>query len=79
MAKIFFYGTSGSDDPTRAGMPLMQALGAKAAGLEAEVALLGEATYLMKDVILKSVLPVGFPPAEELMGKVVAQGIPIYV
>lgn len=46
MAKILYYGTSGSDDPTRAGFPFNFALGAKEAGHEPEIFVAGEAVTL---------------------------------
>ncbi len=79
MAKILYYGTSGSDDPTRAGFPFNFALGAKEAGHEPEIFVAGEAVYLMKDEIVKEVYPVGMPPLSEMVQKVIEHKIPIYV
>ena len=41
MAKILYYGTSGSDDPTKAVLPFLFAGMAKEAGHEVEVFLTG--------------------------------------
>lgn len=79
MAKILYYGSAGSDDPTRAGFPFNFALGAKEAGHEPEIFLAGEATYLMKDVIVQEVYPVAMPPVREMLKKVIEHKIPIYV
>ncbi len=79
MAKILYYGTSGSDDPTRAGFPFNFALGAKEAGHESEIFVAGEAVYLMKDEIVKEVYPVAMPPVSEMLQKVIEHKIPIYV
>jgi len=79
MAKILYYGSAGSDDPTRAGFPFNFALGAKEAGHEPEIFLAGEATYLMKDTIVQEVYPVAMPPVREMLKKVIEHRIPIYV
>jgi predicted peroxiredoxin len=79
MAKILYLGTSGSDDPTRAGFPSLGALGARDAGHDAEIFLAGEATYLMKKTLADAVLPVAMPPLRELIDEVVAQRVPVFV
>ena len=79
MARILYYGASGSDDPTRAGFPFNFALGAHDAGHEPEIFLAGEAAYLMKDEVVREVYPVGMPPLREMLQKVVEHKIPIYV
>ncbi len=55
MAHILYYGTHGSDEPTRAVLPFHMAKGALEAGHTAEIALIGDATFLMKDAIAKEV------------------------
>jgi predicted peroxiredoxin len=79
MARILYYGSSGSNDPTRAGLVFNHALGCIEAGHQAEVFLAGEATYLMKDSIAAAVFPVAMPPLKELLGKAIEHRIPIYV
>ncbi len=79
MARILYVGTSGSDDPTRAGLPFNFALGALEAGHQAEIFLAGEASYVMKEEIAAAILPVGMPPLREMLQKVVEQRVPIYV
>ena len=79
MAKILYLGTSGSDDPTRAGFPFQWALGARDAGHDAEIFLAGEATYLMKNTVANAVMPVAMPPLRELIDEVVAQRVPVFV
>ncbi len=74
------YGTSfGSDDPTRATLPFVAALGAVNAGHQAQIALLGEATYLVKDIIAKQIHAVGLAPLRELLAKIIDHEIPVYV
>jgi len=79
MASILFQGTRGSDDPTMAAMPFIGANGAVAAGHQASIVLIAEATVLMKDVIANSITPVGFPPFKEHLAKAIENGIPIHI
>ncbi len=74
------YGTSfGSDDPTRATLPFVAALGAVDAGHQAQIALLGEATYLVKGTIADEIHAVGLAPLRELLTKLIEHGVPVYV
>jgi predicted peroxiredoxin len=79
MATILFVSTFGSDDPTRATLPLVGALGAVEVRHEPQLFLAGEATYLMKDYVAEQVHGVGWPPFRELLQKAIANGVPIYV
>ena len=79
MARILYVGTSGSDDPTRAGLPFNIALGAIEAGHQPEIFLAGEAAYLVKEAVAGAVMPVGMPPLREMIGKVVAGKVPVLV
>jgi predicted peroxiredoxin len=79
VAKLLFSGTYASDDPTRAVLPFLTAKGAAESGNEAEVFLMGEAVYLMKDEVADACLPVGWPKVGDVMRDVIAAGIPIYV
>ena len=79
MATILYTSSHGSDDPTRATIPFVAALGAIEAGHKAEIALLGEATYLMKDYIVEQVHGVGWVPLKELLAKVISHSVPIYI
>lgn len=78
-SKLFYVGTAGTNDPTLAALPFVVAIGAKTAGIDVRIGLLGEAVYLMKDEIAKTVHGIGFPPLPELLEKVRAAGIPIHV
>ncbi len=60
-------------------MPFLGALGAIEAGHQAEIMLIGEAAYLMKDYIVEQIDGVGWPPLTELWPKIIDQGIPIHV
>jgi predicted peroxiredoxin len=79
MAKLLFAGSYGSDDPTRAVLPLLGAKGALEAGHEAEVFLMGEAVYLMKDEVADACNPVGWPNIGETLREVTSNGVPVYV
>ena len=79
MAHILFYGTSGSDDPTKAILPWHFAKGALEAGHTAEIALIGEATYLMKDSVAKEVKGVAVPNAADIIAELAAKGVKITV
>ncbi len=79
MTKILYSSSYGSDDPTRATIPFIGALGAIEAGYEAVLVLLGEATYLMKDSVADQIDGVGWPPLSELFPQVIEHGIPVNV
>jgi uncharacterized protein involved in oxidation of intracellular sulfur len=79
MATILYAGTAGSDDPTRASIPFHLALGAIEAGHKAEVALIGEATYLMKNAVAEQIRGVGVPVLTDLLSKAAASGVDVFV
>ena len=79
MATILITSTHGSDDPTRATLPFVSVQGFIEIGHSPGVALLGEATYLMKDSIAEQIDGVGWPPLKELLAKTIEHGVPIYI
>ena len=79
MAKIFISTSYGSDDPTRATLAMLSARAFLEKGHEVGIAFLGEATYLMKDVILDQVNGVGWPPLKEIMPQVISGGASLYI
>ena len=79
MSTILYVGTFSSDDPTRATLPFVLSPGAFEAGHRAEIALLGEAVYLMKDYVIDQIHGVGFPPLKEILPAVIDHSVPIYV
>ena len=79
MAHILFYGTHGTDDPTAAVLPFHMAKGALEAGHSAEVVLIGEASYLMKDSVAKEVKGVAVPNAAEIIAELAGKGVKITV
>ena len=79
MGKVLYSSTYGSDDPTRASLPFHMALGAIEAGHQPEIALIAEATYLMKDAVAETIQGVGMPSFKELLAKVIENKVPIHV
>jgi predicted peroxiredoxin len=76
--KIFFKSAWGSDDPTKACFAFLHGTALAEAGHEVQIFLLGEAVNLMKDSLLNTVTPVGWPPLKEIMPKVLSNNIQIY-
>ena len=79
MASELFIGIHGSEDPTKATFPFLMANGALDAGHQPTIVLLGDAVVLMNSTVADNVQGVGFPPLKELMAKVVAAKVPIYI
>ena len=79
MASQLFIGTHGSEDPTKATLPFLFANGALDAGNQTAIILLGDSVVLMNNTVLDNVHGVGFPPLKELVAKVVAAKVPIYI
>lgn len=77
--RILAVGTAGSDDPTRAAMPLITAQGALDSGHQAQVALLGEATHLVHRSLADAVVAVAFGNVGDRMRALLDQGVPFYV
>ena len=76
--KIMMKSAWGPDDPTRAAFPFAHGLALADAGHEVQIFLLAEATSLMRKSMANAILPVGWPPLAEVLGKLVAKKIPIY-
>lgn len=79
MAKLLYIGSHGGEDPTRAGLVFVGANGARDAGHEATVSLVGDGVLLMKDPIAAATIPVGWPAVSELMKTAVEKGVAIHV
>lgn len=79
MATILYISSHGSDDPTRATIPFVSAGGAIDAAHQPQIALVGEATYLMKDHIAGQIHGVGWPPLKDLWARLVEHDVPVYV
>jgi predicted peroxiredoxin len=68
----------GSDDPTKAAFPFLHGLALSEAGHTVQIFLLGEAVSLMRKSTAAAVVPVGWPPLEGTLTKVVDRHIQIY-
>jgi len=79
MAKILYVGTNGSENPTKSIFPFQWANAAVVAGHRAEIYLFGDATVLMRNAVVNSVVPVGWPPLKEILATTIDMKIPIYV
>ena len=79
MATILYTSTYGTDDPTRATLPFLAALGAIKAGHKSQILLQGEAGYLMKEYLIDQIHGVGWPPLREIFNEVRENKIPIFV
>src|ERR1700758_3423694 len=76
--KIMMKSAWGSDDPTKAAFPFLHGHALSEAGHNVQIFLLGEAVNLMRPSVAKAVVPVGWPPLEETLKKVVERKIQIY-
>ena len=79
MSKILAVTTHATDDQTKSTAAFITAVGALGAEKEVCIVLIGEAAFLAKDAIAKSVHGVGFPPLPELIDTVVKGNVPVYV
>src|SRR5688500_17129426 len=80
MARLLFIASRGTNDPTAASLPFHLAVsGSVEAGLECALALTGDAAALIRDPVADSVVGVGLPPLRELVARLDARGIPIFV
>ena len=79
MESTLFIGLHGSEDPTKATFPFVMATGALEAGQETAIILVGDAVVLMNNAVAKNVHGVGLPPLKEVMEKVFAAKVPIYI
>lgn len=68
----------GSDDPTKAAFPFLHGLALSEAGHSVQIFLLGEAVSLMRKSVAEAVVPVGWPPLEQTMTKIVERKVQIY-
>ena len=79
MAKLLYFSTNGSENPTKAALPFLGANGAVEAGHEAEIILFGDAVVVMKDSVANAIVPVGWPPLKDLMATTIQNKVPVYV
>ncbi len=79
MGTIMCFSTNGSENPTKAVLPFLNANGAVEAGHEPAITLFGDAVVLMKEAVANAVIPMGWPPLKDLMATTIANNTPIYV
>jgi len=77
--KVLIKSAWGSDDPTKAAFAFLHANAFAEAGHDVRIFLLGEAVSLMKDAVMSSVVPVGWPPLSETFPKTVEHGIALNI
>ena len=77
--KILFHSFVGSENPTRACLPFLQAVANKKRGDEVSIALAGDAVVLIRDAVIDSVVPIAWPPLKDTFQQVVKLGIPIFI
>jgi predicted peroxiredoxin len=76
--KILMKSAWGSDDPTKAAFPFLHGDALSDAGHDVQIFLLGEAVSLMRKSVASAVVPVGWSPLAEVLGKLVTKKIAIY-
>jgi predicted peroxiredoxin len=79
MAKILSVASHATDDPTKASLAFITAIGAMGADKACTIALVGEAVTMVKEAVAKGIHGVGFPPLPELIAKVMQAKIPVFV
>ncbi|OFW72524.1 MAG: multidrug transporter [Actinobacteria bacterium RBG_16_68_12] len=78
MAKILVHVTSGPEHPTRAALAFLVAKAAVDEGHEVSLFLAGDATQLLRDAVLDSLVGLGTGSLRESYDAVVASGARIY-
>ena len=79
MVKILYFGTNGSENPTKSLVPFVGANASVEAGDQVMIHLFGDAVVLMRDVVVNSIVPVGWSPLKETMVTTISNKVPIYV
>src|SRR5207245_11736334 len=78
--KVLYLAATGASDATRASIPLhVAANGSVEAGQECAVVLVGAATELVSRETAERVEGVGVPPVRDLVRKLVANQVPVFV
>ena len=79
MAKLLLISSSGSENPTKATLPLLMAKAALEEGHTVDVAFVGDAGINIRDAIIDNMQGVGFPPYRELFNHLVTQKVNFFV
>jgi predicted peroxiredoxin len=76
--KFFYVATHGSEDPTRATLPFLMAKGAKEAGYDVEIALMGDSVVLFNETVAANIQGVGIAALKDLMQFARDNKVPVY-
>jgi predicted peroxiredoxin len=78
--KFVYMVTTGTDDPTKASLPLhLAANGSIEVGHDTTVLLAGDATEMLLGDNLEQMQGIGVPAVSELLGKLRDHSVPVYV
>jgi len=78
--RFMYVVTTGTDDPTKASLPLhLAANGSVEVGHDTSVLLAGDATELLFGENLAQMQGIGVPPVRELITKLRDHAVPVYV
>jgi predicted peroxiredoxin len=78
--KFVYMATTGTDDPTKASLPLhLAANGSLEVGHDTSVLLVGDATEVLLGDNLEQMEGIGVPPVRELIAKLRDHSVPVYV
>jgi predicted peroxiredoxin len=78
--KFLYLSATGASDPTRASIPLHLAVnGSAEVGHDTEIVLVGDASEVILGDNVTTIEGVGVPPMRELIEKLKAHRIPIFV
>ena len=70
MTNLLFHALVGSENPTRACFPFLQAVPSKERVDEVQITLGDAGVVLIRDSVISSVVPVGWPPLKETFERV---------
>lgn len=80
LMKFVYMVTTGTDDPTKASLPLhLAANGSLEVGHDTSVLLAGDATEMLLGDNLEQMQGIGVPPVRELIAKLRDHSVPVYV
>jgi predicted peroxiredoxin len=78
--KFVYVVTTGTDDPTKASLPLhLAANGSVEVGHDTSVLLAGDATEMLLGDNLDQMQGIGVPPVRELLSKLRDHSVPVFV
>ena len=78
--KFVYMVTTGTDDPTKASLPLhLAANGSVEVGHDSALILVGDATEMLFGDNIDQMQGIGVPPVRELLAKLREHSVPVYV